>query len=225
MRILVENEIKRPGLVHFIKKEFLSTFLDGRLSLAHGPSFRKGGKDPGGRIDEDEGFISIGNSSNTRIWLGLEKTPGVAVPLSDCHELTSLVGKQRLQTGDDAQIHILCFTTIDLDQITKQIDARMAHDRDYILVIVNPKKFFERFDKAIIESGLGMKRDFVEYIDDNEKRQKEVFFAKTLEYSYQKEFRIAVFGHPTTDRLTLCLGDLRDVIRAQNLKTGEIEKI
>lgn len=221
MRVRTEDIIKKPGLAHFIKSDFLHSFLDGNLYLAHGPSFRKGGLDPGGRFDEDEGFIEIGNPTNTRIWIGLEKD-GKPADFADCHELTSLVGKPKFHTGDDAPIHIFCLATIDLDHVEKRFDLRMAHGRDYILILTNPNLFIERFNKAVSDENLSAKGDFIEYIDDGERREKDVFFAKTLDYEYQKEYRIAVIGSEKIEHLHLKLGNLRDIVAVQDIKTGNL---
>ncbi len=220
-KILTEKEIKKPGLVHLIKAEYLPSFLDGKLSLAHFSKFKKMEGDMGGRHDPDEGLISRSSPPNTRLFVGLETTPGVPVPLEQCSEVTGLSGPVVFRANNKTKCHIFCLSAYCRAQ-EKRIDTRLTIDRDYILGILNPREFLSRFDQAVLNANLSAHRDYVEYLEVDDARSKPVFFAKPIEFAYQREVRFAVYGHDSVERLTLELGDLRKIICIQDLKSGNI---
>ena len=214
-RIQTESQSDRHGIGHFIKTEFLDSFLDGNLSLAHFAEYRGGDGDPAGKYDPDEGFMSIGSPANTRVFIGQESIPGQLVPLEQCHELTSLVGPIKLSASSEEKCHIFCCSAFSL--ASGKFDGRLANGKNHLIAFSNLREFNRRFDQAVLDAGLTGYRDFVEYIDENEVRRKPLFFAKTLGFAYQREVRFAVFGHPLKDRLVLKLGNLRDIVRVLNL--------
>ena len=218
-----ENECSNFGLCHFIKKEYLSFFLDGNLSLAHFSFYKKADYDPSGRLDFDEGIISMSSPGKTRFFIGEEKVYGQPAPIEECEEVP-LAGTLKFWAAENTKCHIFSTTALIESNGEYKFDSRLKIDRDFMIVFSKPKEFLERFDNAIMNMGLAGSRGFVEYLDIDDRRTKEIFFSKTLAYAYQKEVRIAVYGHNSLDRLSLQVGDLRRMVRVIDLNLGvEIE--
>ena len=208
---------RRTGLIlaHFIKGQFLESFLDGNLSLGHVSLYQKKGNDPAGRLDANEGIISVGSPKTVRVFVGIEKSYGEVVPFEQCKEVTGLSGPVLLRASGDSACHIFSCSAFPADFGAP--DPRLFEDRDYAVFFKDARGFLDRFDNAVVATGLSGRRGLVQYIDEDTKKTEPIFFAKTKEFSYQHELRFAVFGSLGTDRLPLRLGDLRSLMEVRSL--------
>lgn len=216
-----EKDNEPRYMTHFIKEEYLKSFLDGSISLAHFSFYKNPDKDISGRNDINEGVISINTPDKVQLSFAVEHEFGASPPKEEFQQLLGLTGLIKFHVAENYDCHLFCCAAVNNYSIG--IAPELAGDRSHFVVFRNPKDFIKRLDDAALAQGLGFRSDYVEYIEINDHPTKEHFFYKMKEFSYQKEIRMGVYGHKSKDRITLNVGDIRKDVELYRLYHSSVK--
>ena len=199
------------GLLKFFsKKEYLEDFLNGVI-YCNTPHFYRSNLSPG-----------VGDPSETCLAFKSQKIcsdlrficDGVEESIKDGEELIAVVGDNR----DDYWMH--CWMGLecpknesDLDKLRQDI-LRVASESGQFGVFIESKniqEFINRIKLSVIEKNIVFNTSWISYT--NLKTASNQMFSKDVDYSYQREFRIAigVANKFEENSMVFDVGDLRDI--------------
>jgi hypothetical protein len=96
----------------------------------------------------------------------------------------------------------------DVDSLV--VDERNFAFGDAFCVVINTGAFFERIAAAIDILGCGSDAKLVDYYDENEHSGDTGPFRKPSSFSYQREFRLAIYPG-SDDPIRLNVGNITDI--------------
>ncbi len=155
------------------------------------------------RGDQDEGIHSVYQSSSARI---------IVDDGSEAHTIdqsSGLVDIVKFSMCSDVNTNVYCMTAI-TDSNFGPVDPRNFKFGDTFLVLTNTTEFFNRVKRAVFQSDLGLRGQFVEYIDRNSYSGQMGEFRKFSKFEYQSEYRFVLdqkFGEP----YRLRIGSIDDI--------------
>ena len=203
----------------FEKQEYAQAFLEGKVFANRLSAFKRSeGEDTTGRIDPDEGTSS---------WLQGEN---LTLVLNDMDLSAGLITLQ-IQLDFLSDFHLFCMhavhggdvdlETISNDNIEVLREAILVDDAclslgSYAVVIADAPAFMSRIDGACAEHGYRAAGRLVKYYDPDTFHGNfdglEAVFWKQTEFSFQREFRIAIDTHTSgEDPLILEIGEISDI--------------
>ncbi len=221
-----------PSIVYaFIKvfsnEDHREQFLNGSLYMNKLKYFIKHeNQNTDGRNDPFESIIACLQPERTTIYFGKTVIPP-----------SNLVAPVVIRSNKNDNTNVLCLISIDnngFEQLTVKnieqfktslvLDNKIRALGEYAAVIIDPNEFLARVDKTV-EKKYHMQRGFVKYYDfleySNRFPEDKILFYKRIEYSYQKEYRIAIdCENKTNEVFRLEIGNIRDI--CQVTKTSEI---
>lgn len=93
----------------------------------------------------------------------------------------------------------------------KIFDEKLLEHGEYLILIYNPKEFFERFDLILKKEKIGRcRRNRVEYIDEKKYHGTMNPFKKFNYYEHEQEYRLGI-SHSISEPVILKLGSLEDI--------------
>jgi hypothetical protein len=93
------------------------------------------------------------------------------------------------------------------------IDPRNRSFGDSFAMLLNFQEFMNRVEAAVMATDHTLQVEMVEYIDEANHNGAVGPFKKVSRFSYQNEFRMALYPGNNGDPLSLQVGDLSDIVR------------
>ena len=121
--------------------------------------------------------------------------------------------------------NLYCMTCIKHSDFKKgkfQIDSKLEEFGDHALLINNPKEFKVRLEKEIYKSKFKYQARAIRYYDKWKHNGPLTLFHKSVDYSYQNEFRIVVPNN-SNKPIKLNIGSLADI--SQIVKTERLKRL
>ncbi len=204
-------------LIKFSKEKYIKDLYDNGTIFLNTFDYFQSQENNNFRGDPDEATVQIKNFPNpenyiieltdTKTGETIRKTPG---------EL--YLSYKNLSPGN-----LYCMTCIkhsDLKKKPFQINPRMEEFGEYALLIKNPKEFKDRLEKEIHRLNFEYDARDVRYYDKWKHNGSLTLFHKSLDYSYQNEYRILI-PNKSNEPIKLEIGSLSDI--SQILKTEKLK--
>lgn len=133
-------------------------------------------------------------------------------------------GENLRVTNSENDANLYCLFILKLDITNAQqgkflVSKKFKEEYSYhkFVLILNPKEFITRIEKAISNLGKVSEKGFVKYYQLNDKVKSNLTnFHKPYQYSYQKEFRI-LFRDQKAKKRILNIGSLKEICCEINL--------
>lgn len=203
----------------FEEQEYAQAFLEGKVFAKRLSAFRtQEGEDTTGRIDPDEGTTSWLQGENLKLVLnGMDLSEGLITlqiqldVLSDLH----LFCMHAVHSGD-VDLETISNDNIEALREAMRVDDACLSLGSYAVVITDVAAFTSRFRGACSASGYKAAARLVKYYDPDTFHGNfeglEGVFWKQAEFSFQREYRIAINTHTSgDDPLILDIGDISDI--------------
>ncbi len=203
----------------FDKQEYAEAFLQGKVFANRLSAFRRAeGEDTTARIDRDEGTTSWLQGANLTLVLnGMDLSEGLITLqiqldfLSEFH----LFCIHAVHSGD-VDLETISHDNIEVLREALRVDDACLSLGPYAVVICDVAAFMDRLKGACTDNGYRAASRLVNYYDPDTFHGNfeglEAVFWKQTEFSFQREFRIAIDTHTSgEDPLTLDIGDISDI--------------
>lgn len=215
------NKLKIVYLIKFMKAEYVSSFLDEGLlymnTLDYFRTYEESDEDL--RADEHEGLSSS---------IHAEK---VTITMQNGSALNGVVGKVDFTPVHAYQFKLYCFTAITLQDLDMPfyLDERFKKFGDKAIVIKGDdlNLFWGRLkmrtfnDESLFAIDSSLKTNgLIEYVSRKDNLSSLTPFNKFSNFSWQKEFRIALESPSNIGALSLRIGSLKDI--ASVIDTNEL---
>lgn len=183
------------------REHMLELFQEGHLYLNHLGYFKRL-EDETPRSDKDEatGYLWQMDGGRVEIREGIE----------DWKPIGTLVGGIRVHDTTLESGNVYCLHARRASQCATPWTLDNLEFGDTFVLLLNPKEFIERVQRAVVEAGLAASWGPVEYVDRRTYHGNMGAFRKFAERSRDSEFRIVV--EPGTGApLSLRIGSLEDI--------------
>ncbi len=214
----------------FKKKQYIEDFVRGKIFANRLSEFKKiESSDSSGRMDPNEGTVAWLQPNNTCMILN-----GFEIPSNDLAAPVS-VQKNWLNHINVFCIHAVHTGDLRLKNLSKSgIEAfrqrLLVPDEcldlgEYAVVVQNVSKFLRRMDTSAKAKGYLYGRQLVGYYSSETShvcfRDPEAVFQKQSKYSFQREYRFAIWDRSRgVNPIILDIGDISDITR--QFKTSEL---
>lgn len=214
----------------FGKKQYAEDFIRGKIFFNRLSEFKKiESDDNSGRMDRYEGTVACYQPDCIRITLN-----GIEISSED------LAGPVYIRKNWLNHVNIFCIHTshtgdLDLMNLSKDcvedlrrsllIPDECLELGEYAVVVQNVSEFLKRMDNVVKIKGYRYMRQLVKYYSPETFHgsfsDSEAIFQKQSKYSYQREYRFAIWdGSDRTGPIILDIGDISDItiqLRANEL--------
>lgn len=161
------------------------------------------------KVDTKESIARF-NASTATMNLGYKKSPVFCMFILDNRNLT-----METRNGDELLMRY--------DFSDEQRD-KLIKFGDTVLLITDPKEFFQRMKEGFNKAVAGHTRDRVKYYQGNTKEHllevcgdnNRIAFWKRKKYEHQQEYRFLAFDMKVEDHLIIDIGDISDISQLES---------
>jgi hypothetical protein len=190
-----------PILFKFGMREHIDALIRGELYMKP-LSYFQGNEGDMARSDPNEGQAWWVQSSSAT--LSIRGDHGF-VPIG------GLKGPMAFSNPADLNTNVFCMYALKKSETSDFVDAQNLEFGDTFVCFIKSGELLKRISVAAQKTDHRLGHGFVEYIDEENHNGKMGLFRKRSVFSYQNEFRFALFPG-TGVPFTLAVGDLSDIV-------------
>ncbi len=204
------------GILRFNKLEYLESLLSGKLHMKLGSYYQQ----------EIENIRKDNKDCISQLLQKDKITVKIGEHIINSDDLTSPV---IIANSSDLNVKVMCCYAITNDLIDNgklKYNSKIFEFGDYFIVFHNAIEFTNRIHKSLDKSSLikwHLTGKLIQYKDFSIYHGNVGPFIKDKEYSYQNEWRFAIYHDDKSKAIDLDIGDISDI--ASIHKTCDIEKL
>jgi hypothetical protein len=161
------------------------------------------------RYDDHEGAENIKQVK----WLKIQSVDGAGIELSKANsKLTKLSSAYLLTHPSSINGSVYCCSAVTPDTVNRfiKLDPRFKNFGDTLILIENPKIFFDRIESELNHKKYEFEIGFVHYYDPKVEERPLSIFSKKMSLCYQNEIRILIKNNAPRP-IKVHIGQIKDI--------------